>query len=116
MRPVALLLLTLLSACTGDDGQDGQDAPLPATPDELDPQDDAPRVAITILGVGGASGANGTFRVGDRLSVRFTARKDDGSDWRPEELDTDRVLMSGPTFNYQRVLEQLGSRFARKAS
>jgi hypothetical protein len=32
--------------------------------------------------------------------------KDDGTDWRASELDLGRILVSGPTSNYQRVLAE----------
>jgi len=59
---------------------------------------------VTILELTGASGANGVFRVGDRVGVRFTLTKEDGSPWRLDELAGGEALLSGPTFNYQRVL------------
>jgi hypothetical protein len=95
-----------LAACTGDDGDDGMDAPIPPTPDELEREDDAPGVVLAILGLSGGTGPNGNFRVGDRISVKFTVKKNDGSNWMPSELDRGRILVSGPTFNYQRVLAE----------
>jgi OmcA/MtrC family decaheme c-type cytochrome len=83
------------------------DAPEPATPDELAPTDDPPGIALEVLGLRGASGAGGNFQVGDRITVDFRAKKDDGTDWRASELDLGRILVSGPTFNYQRVLPEL---------
>jgi hypothetical protein len=99
-------LLLTIGACTGDDGSDGQAAPEPPTPDALTPRDDSPGVQVQILDVSGGSGAGGNFQPGDRLTVHFTIQKDDGSDWRAEEIDTARILVSGPTFNYQRVLAE----------
>lgn len=102
----------LLAGCTGDDGDDGLDAPIPPTSDELARGDDAPGVVLQVMKLGGASGAGGNFQVGDRISVTFTARKDDGSDWQPSEFDRGRILVSGPTFNYQRVLAEQSDLFA----
>lgn len=100
------LLLSTLAACTGDDGSDGADAVTPPTPDVLDPRAETPGVVVEIQRVSGGSGAGGNLMPGDRLTVHFTIEKTDGSSWMADEIDTARILVSGPTFNYQRVLDQ----------
>lgn len=65
--------------------------------------DRLPGVVVTIDSVRGAAGS-GRAAVGDRLAVDFTVRTDDG---RPLELSTmarGAIMVSGPTFNYQRVI------------
>jgi hypothetical protein len=96
----------LFAACTGDDGKDGLDAQRPTTPDELGRSEDSPGVELAVLGLSGGTGPGGNFRVGDRISVTFRVTKDDGTDWRASELDLGRILVSGPTINYQRVLAE----------
>ena len=39
-------------------------------------------------------------------SVNFRLQKSDGSDWDIAELTSGRALVSGPTFNYQRVIAE----------
>ncbi len=54
--------------------------------------------------VRGGSGPDGRFRVGDKLVVDFTAKSTAG---QPLELSTmarGAIMVSGPTFNYQRVI------------
>lgn len=93
--------------CTGDDGDAGPPGPAGSgsTRDDLRPEENAPGVIPSIVAVSGGSGPGGTFRSGDLMSVTFTLRKSDGSDWELSEMDRARMLVSGPTFNYQRVLE-----------
>jgi hypothetical protein len=54
----------------------------------------------------GGTGAGGNFRVGDTIAVHYTAKKTDGSDWDLAELASGRILVSGPTSNYQRVIAE----------
>ena len=116
---IALLLLAL-GCARGEDGRPGgagsdgaQGPPGPPGPpgdgvgstssvygvDEV-----APLLRVSILELSGASGAGGVFHVGDTLGVRFTLEKEDQSTWLPQELSSSLALVSGPTFNYQRVL------------
>ena len=108
-RPFLLLAAgAALTACTGDDGPAGPPGPAGGTTldTELEPGEDAPGVNLEILSIEGGSGAGGAFQVGDRVAVTFTARMDDGTDWDLSSFSTARVLVSGPTFNYQRVLAE----------
>ena len=98
------------SACS--DGSDGEraasgppDDPEP-TSTVLEPSEDAPGLALSIVAVSGASGSGGSFRVGDRITVRYTLTKDDGSPWGLAEMTHARAMVSGPTFNYQRVIPE----------
>jgi len=63
-------------------------------------------VNITVLEVSGGTGPGGNFRAGDTVSVTFTIQLDDGTDLAMDDLDSGSILMSGPSFNYQRVLER----------
>jgi hypothetical protein len=107
----AALALAVLSSCTGKDGDRGPQGP--AGPPGSGPVntalsqgDELPGVNIVITGVSGGSGAGGRFLPGDTLSVNFTLRQDDGTDWDIGEFGTMRALVSGPTFNYQRVMAE----------
>src|SRR4029434_521935 len=46
------------------------------------------------------------FQAGDSLTLTFTLTKADGSAWGLAEMSTVRVLVSGPSVNYQRVLAE----------
>jgi hypothetical protein len=110
---VAVLTALILGGC-GEDGKRGPSGPpVQATPTELAQGEEPPGIVLTILELKGASSAGGQFQVGDRLSVRFTARKHDGSDWDTSELDFGRILVSGPSFNYQRVLPEEADLFTK---
>jgi OmcA/MtrC family decaheme c-type cytochrome len=102
-------LLFAVLGCSGDDGRDGQDGqgpPPDPTPTELSQGDEPPGVVLSVVNVGGGSGPGGSFRVGDRVSVRFTAEKSNGDPWMLDEFSYGRILISGPTFNYQRVIPE----------
>lgn len=110
--------LLALSACEGQDGATGPAGP-PGDPggsvtdDELSPSEDSPGVNLAIVALSGGSGAGGAFEPGDTVSVRFTVTKDDASAWPLSELDLGRILLSGPSFNYQRVLPEVSDVIAR---
>jgi OmcA/MtrC family decaheme c-type cytochrome len=69
--------------------------------------DTPPGVKFVILSVDGASGADGTFQVGDHVKVSYTLKKNDGTAWMLSEMSSSRLMLSGPSFNYQRVLPQV---------
>jgi OmcA/MtrC family decaheme c-type cytochrome len=54
----------------------------------------------------GAAGAGGAFQVGDTVSVRYTVEKSNGDPWMLSEFSYGRIMISGPTFNYQRVIPE----------
>ena len=98
-----------LGSCEGDEGPQGPkgDPGDPGgTETELSRIEDPPGIVVEILELKGASGGDGTFQVGNRIKVRFSAKKNDGTDWDLAEFSSGRVLVSGPTFNYQRVLAE----------
>jgi Cytochrome c7 and related cytochrome c len=111
---LALALLPIgLSACTGEQGPPGPQGP-PGNPSGNGPTntvlqqgDTPPGVQLAILSVQGASGLDGSFQVGDHLKVTFTVKKNDGTSWMLSEMSSARFLFSGPSFNYQRVLDQV---------
>ncbi|MBI3847038.1 MAG: hypothetical protein HY292_20625 [Planctomycetes bacterium] len=104
----SLIASFILSACEGKSGADGQSATLPVapTPTELNRQDDAPGVVLSVVSITGGRGPNGSFAVGDSVTVTFTVKKSDGTPWQIEEMASSLALVSGPTFNYQRVIAQ----------
>jgi len=106
-------LLCFFAACSGDDGDTGPQGP-PGPPGDgsptnrqLEQGEDVPGIHVTVVSLGGASGANGAFQVGDELSVTYTAKKTDGSDWDLSEFNYAYILVSGPSFNYQIVLPEV---------
>jgi len=98
------------AACMGDDGDDGADgkdgtsAPPPITSTELERWEDPPGVVLAVTALSGGTGSGGAFEAGDTMTVTFTAKKDDGTDWMLSELSSGHIMISGPTFNYQIVI------------
>ncbi len=102
-------VLTSALACSGDDGrdgQDGQDPPEPPTPSALRQGDDTPGVVLAVAALSGGTGPGGTFKVGDTVSVRYTVTKSNAEPWMLSEFTYGRIMISGPTFNYQRVIPE----------
>lgn len=109
------LITLLLGGCDGgDNGSVG--AAGPAGPSGAQPTDTnlsigepSPGVNFGIVGLSGATGpeaATAAFLPGDTISVTYTMTKDDGSAWFPSEMNRMRALVSGPTFNYQRIIAE----------
>jgi OmcA/MtrC family decaheme c-type cytochrome len=108
---VSLLALAALAAggCKGDTGPVGPPGPSGGsgpTNQDLVQGDDTPGLAATILSVSGGTGTNGAFRVGDTVTVNYTLKKSDATDWDITELSGGSAMISGPTFNYQRVIAE----------
>lgn len=106
------LSLSLFASCSGSDGDDGAQGP-PGPPGDggstntaLERGDALPGINVSITSLGGGSGSGGIFEVGDRIAVRFTVQKNDGTDWDITEFSFGRILVSGPSFNYQRVIAE----------
>jgi hypothetical protein len=113
----ALILLVacaalLSGACSGS-SDEGPPPRVPDAPRDLLPTQDAPGVVVKILSVFGGSGHGGFFVPGDFVRVRYTLLKKDGSRWNLDEMDFARILLSGPTFNYQRVIPEQQDLLAR---
>jgi OmcA/MtrC family decaheme c-type cytochrome len=108
ISPLAAALL-LLAGCSGSNGSQGPPGPPGSGPTDTHVHrgDPPPGVHATIVSLGGASGAGGSFQVGDHVRVTFTLTKDNGDSWMLSEMTTARMLVSGPSFNYQRVLPQV---------
>lgn len=114
VRLVVLGLATglLFAGCSSDDGDAGPQGPPgedggQVTVSDLEQGDDLPGVNVAVTALTGATGPNGRFLPGNTITVEFTVQKDDGTDWDLAELGTGRALVSGPTYNYQRVLAQV---------
>src|SRR6185436_13515870 len=69
--------------------------------------EDPSGVNVAIVSLSNGSNDSDQFDVGDTISVKFTIKKNDGTDWDITEMNTARFIVSGPTFNYQRVLPQV---------
>src|SRR5688572_27669342 len=116
-RPRALGLAVpralVLAARAGDDGPAAPTGPPSppgppgATSSELEPSEDPPGVVVEVLELTGGSGASGSFQSGDTLALRFRVDKDDGTPWNLGDMEFARALVSGPTFNFQRVLPEV---------
>jgi OmcA/MtrC family decaheme c-type cytochrome len=104
-RWTTTLLGLLLAACSGSDGSDGKDGVSPTIPTDTNLQrfEDPPGVVLEITALAGGTGAGGNFKAGDALTVTFTAKKNDGTNWNLSELASGHIIVSGPTFNYQPV-------------
>jgi OmcA/MtrC family decaheme c-type cytochrome len=77
---------------------------VPTAPPALGVDDDLPGVNIEVTAVTGATGAGGSFRSGDRITVRFTVKDDNDTPLEFSSLNRISLYVSGPTFNYQRVI------------
>jgi hypothetical protein len=114
LRATVLVVLALLTGCGGGDSSPVPADPAP-TPTVLARGEPAPGVRVSIVAITGGSGPGGFFRVGDRPSVRFTLTKADGSPWGLAEMSFARILLSGPSFDYQRVLPEQSDLATRAA-
>jgi len=68
--------------------------------------DPLPGIALAVQSITGASSEDDTFRAGDTLTVRYTAETTDGQPLDVSRLDAGAIYVSGPTFNYQRVIAE----------
>jgi hypothetical protein len=116
---LALALLCVGLAAVGcSDSDSGKKAPPPPPVNDTDlPRGESPPgVVLTVIELSGGSGPSGRFEVGDRLTVRYRVTKADGSPWGLGELEQGRILVSGPTFNYQRVLAERADLLSRSVA
>lgn len=108
---IAALLLAFVPGCDSSSSPAG----ITAGPD-IDPpigDDPLPGVLVEIKGIVGGTGAAGNFAVGDFISVDFTLATKDGRTLNPANMTRGAIMVSGPTFNYQRVIESQGDLFER---
>lgn len=101
-------VLVAVSGCTGDTGPQGPPGPPgdPGTNTDLSQGDDLPGLDVVVQSIAGGTASGGHFRVGDHPRINFRLKKKDGSDWGITEMSSGRALLSGPTFNYQRVIAE----------
>lgn len=100
------VLCASMIVLAGCGGSSGSSASVPVTSPDLALGQNPPGVVATITSVTGGTGAGGFFRAGDHVSVAFTLKKHDGSAWNLFEMSIANALVSGPTFNYQRVIAE----------
>ncbi len=107
------LAFAWIGGCSGSDGSTGPQGPAGppggsgATNTALVQGDDVPGMNVVITGLSGGTAPGGRFQVGDVIKIAYTAKKDDGTDWDVTEFSTARTLVSGPSFNYQRIIAEV---------
>ncbi|MBI3073633.1 MAG: hypothetical protein HYY84_16090 [Deltaproteobacteria bacterium] len=92
------------AGANGSNGSQGQPGATPTTRTTLFPWENMPGVVITILDGGVVGDAGIPIQVGDKPSVSFTVKRNDGTSLPLSELDYGRLWISGPTSNVQRVI------------
>lgn len=107
----AAVCAVLVATACSDDDDDPAPAPAPVTPPEnparaIGAYDALPGIEIVVTEITGATSDDDTFRAGDTLTVRYTAKTTDGENLNVAELDAGAIYVSGPTFNYQRVIAE----------
>jgi Outer membrane cytochrome MtrC/MtrF-like, domains II/IV len=103
--PLFLILGLLFSACAekGDKGDKGDPGENPVPPIGIN--DPLPGLDVQVVALDGATGTGGNFQVGDIIRLTFTAKRADNGEPIPlEDLTRGQAMVSGPTFNYQRVI------------
>ncbi|MHC4079389.1 MAG: multiheme c-type cytochrome, partial [Planctomycetota bacterium] len=99
-RVIVILLLPLIIACSDRGTRFVTVGPPPV----LGPGDDLPGLNVVITSVSGATGADGSFQVGDIITVTYTVKTDAGTPLSVATLSRGAIMVSGPTFNYQRII------------
>ncbi len=126
----AILAALALSACgsgggSGADGTDGPAGPAgppgPAGPgagatNVIGEYDPMPGVKLVITGLTGGTGPGGSFNAGNVITVNFTAKANDGTNLDVLTLNSGSIYVSGPSFNYQRVIASQSDLRARSVS
>jgi hypothetical protein len=97
-----LIGVAVATACEGDKGDPGEDGMDAISP--LGPADDLPGVNVVITSMTGGTVVGGAFKPGDTITVNFTLEEDDGEPIDLDTLNRSSIYVSGPTFNYQRVI------------
>jgi predicted CXXCH cytochrome family protein len=92
------------AGATGGSGAEGQPGGTPTTRTTLFPWESLPGVIIAIVDGGVVGDAGAAIQVGDKPSVSFTVKRNDGTSLPLSELDYGRIWISGPTSNIQRVI------------
>ncbi len=118
LRSLAAVLALFLAGCSSDGspgalgppGDPGGGGPpgtggTPGIPG-IPPTEDLPGLLLAIRDVTGATGTDGTFQIGDHVAVRFTIETKGGDPILLQDLDYAEIYASGPTTNYQPILEQ----------
>jgi len=90
----------------GSDSPSEYPAPTQFTSSVFAHGDPLPGLHVSISSVSGGSGPSGRFLPGDVLGVEYQLSKDDGTPWDILEMSHATALVSGPTFNYQRVIAE----------
>lgn len=112
LAALALALGLGFAGCSADDGSPGPQGPPgedggQVTDSAIEQGQELPGLHVAVTSLSGGTGPGGRFLPGNTITVNFTVKKDDGSDWDLAELSNGRALVSGPTFNYQRVIAQV---------
>ena len=112
LRLLASSLLGLVAlglvGCGGGGGGGGF-PPATPTPDPVfGPGDKLPGVNIEVRDIRGALSPDGYFAPGDTITVEFAIKRDDGLPLELVDMDRGAIMVSGPTFHYQRVIASQG--------
>jgi len=118
----AFCIAGLLAGCGGSSGSGSSiDKTAEPAPENttLTPAEDAPGVKLQIqmltggslpseLSAGASVAALDTdhYAPGDTMSVTYSLLKNDGTAWGLSEMSFARIMVSGPTSNYQRVIAE----------
>jgi len=97
-RAIALLALAV-AAC----GDDNTYVIAPVEP-SLGTDDPLPGVAITIESVRSGALPSGNAQPGDPIEITFAVRDDAGNALDLQRFAAGQAMVSGPTFDYQRVI------------
>ncbi len=112
LAALGLALGAGMLGCSSDDGATGPQGPAgedggQQTETAFEQGQDLPGIHVAVTSLSGGTGPGGRFVPGNTITIHFTVQKDDGSTWDVTEIGSGRALVSGPTYNYQRVIAQV---------
>jgi len=114
LAALGLALGAGMVGCSNDDGDTGPQGPAgddggQQTETDIEQGQDLPGIQVEVTSLSGGTGPGGRFLPGNTITIHFTLEKEDGSSWDVSEIGSGRALVSGPTYNYQRVIAQVSN-------